>query len=386
MHTDNSHSRGALGRRHFLRLLSLSSLGVALAACGGTAAPAASGGSTAPPAGSARNFSQGLQTLITAANKEGQVNYADINGPELLAQANKKFNDRFGTNITINLVPLRATETETRLRQEIAAHKVTLDVVHQDVAIILGLLDQKIDALEQFDWAGMFGDVLPEIKTLVDRVPEGTHGLAFDYQHLVACIAYNTKLVAAQDVPHKWEDLLDPKWKGKKIVIDPAASSTYQHIVRWDAAKVMDYSLKLAAQDPLWINSSPNIAGAVAQGEALVGIPDLSSVLDLKGQPIDLATVEFFPAVQQLIFAIKGSPNINAARLWAAWMATEGSHLYGDLGKTTERAWPESNSNMSKKIAQLGGELAMIDTREKILQAQQVRGQILTAYQRLGAK
>jgi ABC-type Fe3+ transport system substrate-binding protein len=87
-----------------------------------------------------------------------------------------------------------------------------------------------------------------------------------------------------------------------------------------------------------------------------------------------------------LIFAIKGSPNINAARLWAAWMATEGSHLYTEMGHTTERAWPESNSTMSKKIAELGGELAMLDTRDKILQAQQVRNQIVTAYQRLGAK
>jgi ABC-type Fe3+ transport system substrate-binding protein len=379
----------AFTRKDFLRFAAASSAGLLLAACGGgSAAPASSDSSGKPAASSAAGSTlpSALQSLIAAANKEGQVNYSDINGPELLAAANKKFNERFSTNITINLVPLRATETETRLRQDIAARKITLDVVHQDSALIFTLIDGKVDALEQFDWTGTFGSVLPEIKTLVDRAPEGTRGLAFDYQHLVATLAYNTKLVASADAPHKWEDLEDPKWKGKKLVIDPQGSSSYQHLAKWDTAKVIDFSNKLAAQDPLWINSSPNIAKAIAQGEVLAGIPNLNSYLDLKGQPIALTPTDFYPGIQQLIFAIKGSPNINAARLWAAWMATEGSHLYTEMGHTTERAWPESNSTMSKKIAELGGELAMLDTRDKILQAQQVRNQIVTAYQRLGAK
>jgi len=47
-----------------------------------------------------------------------------------------------------------------------------------------------------------------------------------------ATIMYNKKLVPASDVPKKWSDLLDPKWKGKIVNADPSkSSSSYQSLV-----------------------------------------------------------------------------------------------------------------------------------------------------------
>ena len=34
--------------------------------------------------------------------------------------------------------------------------------------------------------------------------------------NLTLPIAYNTKLVSAQEAPKNWEDLADPKWKAEK--------------------------------------------------------------------------------------------------------------------------------------------------------------------------
>jgi len=43
-------------------------------------------------------------------------------------------------------------------------------------------------------------------------------------------IAYNSQAVSAQDAPKDWDDLLDPKWKGKVLIRDPIASGTMRAI------------------------------------------------------------------------------------------------------------------------------------------------------------
>jgi iron(III) transport system substrate-binding protein len=43
-------------------------------------------------------------------------------------------------------------------------------------------------------------------------------------------IAYNSDAVSAADAPKDWDDLLDPRWKGKVLVRDPIASGTMRAI------------------------------------------------------------------------------------------------------------------------------------------------------------
>lgn len=43
-------------------------------------------------------------------------------------------------------------------------------------------------------------------------------------------IAYNTDALKLENVPKDWDDMLDPKWKGKIIIRDPVASGTVRTI------------------------------------------------------------------------------------------------------------------------------------------------------------
>ena len=44
------------------------------------------------------------------------------------------------------------------------------------------------------------------------------HGFWRNDQISLRIPIYNTKLVAPADVPRKWEDLNDPKWRGKAVI------------------------------------------------------------------------------------------------------------------------------------------------------------------------
>jgi iron(III) transport system substrate-binding protein len=43
-------------------------------------------------------------------------------------------------------------------------------------------------------------------------------------------IAYNSEALKPEDVPKDWDEVLDPKWKGKIIIRDPLASGTVRTI------------------------------------------------------------------------------------------------------------------------------------------------------------
>ena len=45
-----------------------------------------------------------------------------------------------------------------------------------------------------------------------------------------AVIAYNSKVVSPDQAPHDWDEVLQPRWRGKVIIRDPMASGTMRAI------------------------------------------------------------------------------------------------------------------------------------------------------------
>jgi len=90
-----------------------------------------------------------------------------------------------------------------------------------------------------------------------------------------AVIVYNKRFVLPDEAPKAWDDLLDPKWKGKIVIGDPLLCSASFAIVSslvqfhgysWDYIKALrDNKVMLA-------DNAGKAAEVVASGEAHVGI------------------------------------------------------------------------------------------------------------------
>lgn len=103
-------------------------------------------------------------------------------------------------------------------------------------------------------------------------------------------IYYNTNNVTEEDSPRKWQDLIDPRWQGKSVMLDPSASQTY---VSW--AQIMrdtfgeEFLSKIAAQQPTIVGGVLDAGQLVASGGADVAYPgsaNTAATLKSTGAPL----------------------------------------------------------------------------------------------------
>lgn len=86
---------------------------------------------------------------------------------------------------------------------------------------------------EIFGRAAAEGLLAPYTPTWADKVPpEARDAKSAWYGTYMTpeVIAYNTHAVTAAEAPKDWDDVLDPKWKGKVLIRDPIASGSMRAI------------------------------------------------------------------------------------------------------------------------------------------------------------
>ena len=140
-------------------------------------------------------------------------------------------------------------------------------------------------------------------------------------------IAYNTKLLKAEAAPKSYEELTDPKWKGK--------FSWWQHntpflpIARkiYGEEKAVELLKKLMANKPIIVSSPATIVTKLAAGEFPVaaGVYAYNVIRDKekKGAPIDFVFSEPIWAHNGFQAITARAPHPNAAKLWADFITSE---------------------------------------------------------------
>ena len=84
---------------------------------------------------------------------------------------------------------------------------------------------------------------------------------------IVQSVAFNKKLLAPEKVPDKWTDFLKPEFKGKKFLADFRPYAIAALVPAWGLEKTLDFSRKLAAQQPVWVRGATRPMTSMVAGE-----------------------------------------------------------------------------------------------------------------------
>lgn len=158
-----------------------------------------------------------------------------------------------------------------------------------------------------------------------------------------AALIYNKELVKPADVPKTYQDLTDPKWKGKIVMADPATHPTTiswlvglrENVIKSDA-EWMNFLKGLAANNPMFVASFGPTPAPIESGEKLIGISMPKYIVTKAPAPLDWAHVsQPMMGTPRGIAITANAPHPNAARLFVDyWLSKESaSILAGKVGE-----------------------------------------------------
>ena len=165
--------------------------------------------------------------------------------------------------------------------------------------------------------------------------PDGMHA---SWRVTLSPIAYNTKLVKAEDAPKGFNDLLAPQWSGKIVKAHPGYSGTIMTATQ-QLSRDLGWSFfeKLAKQKVMQVQSAADPPKKVCAGERAVmadGTEYMVNLLQSRGEPIEeVYAVEGTPLITGPSAVLARAANPNAARLFYAWsMMAEAQQLNVEVG------------------------------------------------------
>lgn len=262
-------------------------------------------------AGAAAAQDEDWDAVVAAAQEEGSVVVynSQLGSPQFLSVI-ESFEDKYG--IEVQSMDVRASELSERVRTEQSAGRYIGDVLMHSAGSIEILAQQQGVEYEHHgdvpNMANLRGDLLTQATDI--HVP----GFLQVYGILV-----NTNLVAEEDEPTRWQDLADPKWKGKILSDDmrPLGSGGTMFVVLQKTFG-REFNEKLALNEPVFSRDLRNDARRVARGEYPIYIPQMFAFAnDLQELPVKVIVPEEGVPYVPIHFAIlKNAPNPNAAKLF----------------------------------------------------------------------
>jgi iron(III) transport system substrate-binding protein len=261
---------------------------------------------------------QKLDALYEAAKKDGKlVIYSETLGGGSARPVLDLFEKRY-PKIKVQAQAGFGAQLASRLDHEFAANKHVGD-----------LLEVAITDLERHSAQGRLQPYTPPTAAGVPKEFTCEDGQALGSELSVLGIGYNTQKVKKDEAPKSWNDLLDPKWKGKIALNSPLQPGHGAQIVQYMLANgfTMDYVRRLAAQDPTLVPGTRALVDRLAQGQAWIAVPSATDqflAAEAKGAPIGMVLPTGGGNLKHLncMGIIKGAAHEDAAKLFYSWWYT----------------------------------------------------------------
>jgi iron(III) transport system substrate-binding protein len=264
-----------------------------------------------------------------AAKKEGRLLLYSTFESHGMAQITAKFTA--DTGLPVDVIRLPSAEMFDRATSEFSTHRLSADWVDTtDVTLTQQLADRGI----------LRGYKVPDFGTFESVLRDGD-GKWYSILRSTMAIGINTALVKPADVPSKWTDLMDPKWKGKIGFgnID-AGGTAYSFWFFYRQRYGMDAWRKIAAQTPRIGYSAQPVANDLARGETVIAVDPIESMLAgiASGSPIKIILPPGGPSYGIIGGMTSVAPHPHGAEVWLNWITSKrAASVLGGIGTYSVR-------------------------------------------------
>ncbi len=261
------------------------------------------------------------QKLIAAAQKEGELTlYTSISstiGPKLISD----FEAKYGVKVKMYRAGDRVVLQ--KMLAERSAKRPVADILN------IGTLEMEMAHREKL--------LVPIKTTLHDGLIKGAVGS--DNEYVATFVnpfvqAYNTNSVKKEDLPKTWQDLLDPKWKGRLAFEATDEEWFYELVMHMGEEKGLKYFRDLMATNKPTVRTGHSLLGnLVVSGDVPLGLTVYAHTVlaaKKKGAPIDYILLEPVIAVSFSMGLLRQAPHPNAALLFYEFMLTDGQKVFAE--------------------------------------------------------
>ena len=265
--------------------------------------------------------------MIAAARKEGSVNWYTTQIVNQFAKpAAERFEQSYG--IKVNFTRNDPSAIVLRIMGEAKSGKTQADVFDSAPAV---------SALKS---EGLVLHWIPEAASRFNKKYVDSEGFWTATNFYVLTPAFNTELVKKGSQPKTWNDLLDPRWKGKiawasQLPTAGAAGFVGLVVTEMGEDQGLAFLKKLSLQNitPLGVTSRQVVDQMISgEYELALQIFNHHPVISAnKGAPVDWIAMNPSFEYASPVAITKNSPHPNAAKLFVEFLVSpEGQTLYRD--------------------------------------------------------
>jgi iron(III) transport system substrate-binding protein len=277
--------------------------------------------------------------LIDAAKKEGEVMFYGA----ITVNSSKAIGDVFEKKYGIKLRHWRgdATELINRSLAEARAGKPGFDVTLGNEVVMHSLDEKNLFAVFEPPAAKSYP------KQFLDSDKKMTPWRVLPYG-----INYNHQLLKTAEAPKSWEELLEPKWKGKFGMANPGIHvTTLQFVLNLDKLLGPNW-LKVVEG---WAKNEPRVGRSLADtiqpltsGEVQVALGYIKDKFQYPG-PIEYIRMNKYLASLSFVAINRQAPHPNAARLFTDFfVGPEAQRIFGEYGEYVFH--PEADHKFKKDV------------------------------------
>ncbi|MBI2184087.1 MAG: extracellular solute-binding protein [Thaumarchaeota archaeon] len=276
-----------------------------------------------------------FRKLITDAEREGKVVFYALSQdvPPALAKA---FQSKY-PKITVDYLGGHGATLAKKFRDETSAGVPSADVIN----LSADMPPLKKDGL-------LLKYSPPEVSIYPSELKDPDGYYASLRQTLTGVVAYNTKVIPKDQAPKTWDDLLDPKWKGKIGIPDGklGGGNLVWLMARYvqlgeNEATFKVWLQRFAANQPRIVSGgSGNIEPLLVVGEFPIAIANPHNIEQSKQQGAPVDWVPSIRAVKEVywIGLSKTASHPNAAKLFLSWaLGDEGQRVLAGINHIPSR-------------------------------------------------